>query len=86
MSANSLDNGAECTLKKIADDIKLGGVAHTAEACAAIWSEFNSLEKLANKNLMKFSKWNCQVLPLGRNNPLHQYGLEPEWLESTLAE
>jgi len=53
---NDLDNGAECTLKKFADDTKMGGLAATTEGCAAIWRELNKLEKRANWILMKFSK------------------------------
>ena len=47
---------------------------------------FNRLEKCAQRKLMKFSKGKCQVLPLGRNNPMHQYRLGAEGLESSLAE
>ncbi|GAB0186845.1 mitochondrial enolase superfamily member 1 [Grus japonensis] len=83
---NGLDNGAECTLKKFADDTKLGRVADTPDGCAAIWRELSKLEKWANWNVMKFSKGKCQALPLGRNNPLHQYRLGADWLESILAE
>ena len=35
---------------------------------------------------MKFNKWKCQVLPLGRNNPMHQDRLGAKRLESALAE
>jgi len=35
---------------------------------------------------MKFSKGKCRVLHLRRNNPMHQYGLEDDLLESSSVE
>ena len=35
------------------------------------------LEKWANMNVMKFHKRKCKVLPLWRNNPIHEYILGP---------
>ncbi|GAB0204020.1 mitochondrial enolase superfamily member 1 [Grus japonensis] len=48
--------------------------------------DLDRLENWAERNLMKFSKGNCQVLPLGKNNPGHQYMLGANWLESSFAE
>jgi len=66
---NDLDDGAECTLSKSADDTKMGGVAGMPEGCAVIWRNLNRLEKFADRNLMKFNKEYCKVLHLGRKTP-----------------
>ena len=72
---SDLDDGAECTLSRFADDTKLGGVADTPGGCVAIQRDLDRLAKWADRNLMKFNKEKCQVLPLGRNNSMHQYVL-----------
>jgi len=61
-------------------------VADTPEGCAAIQRDLDRLERWAQKNLMKLSKGKCRVLQLGRNNPMHQYRLGVDLLESGSVE
>ncbi|GAB0177745.1 mitochondrial enolase superfamily member 1 [Grus japonensis] len=83
---NYLDDGAECTLSKFADDTKLGGMSDTPEACAANQRDLKRLEKWADGNLIQFNKENCQVLHLRKNKLMHQNVLGATQLESSLAE
>ena len=56
------------------------------EGHAAIQRDLDSLEKWLNKNLMKFNKEKRKVLLVGRNNPMNQYILSADHLESSLAD
>ena len=69
-----------------ADDTKLGEAADKPEGCAAIQQDLERLERWAQRNLMKFNKGKCRVLHLGRNNPMHQYRLGADLLESSSVE
>ncbi|PKU34079.1 rna-directed dna polymerase from mobile element jockey-like [Limosa lapponica baueri] len=59
----------ECTLSKFADDTELGGVVDRPYGCFAIQRDLDRLENWPEKNLMKFRKWECEVLHLGRTLP-----------------
>lgn len=71
-SVKPLDDGAECSLSKLAGDTKLGGVAVTVDGNAAIQNYLSRLEKWVNRNVTRFNKGNCKVLHLGRSIPIHQ--------------
>jgi len=59
---------------------------NTPEGCAAIQRDLERLESWAQRILMKFNKDKCSVLHLGRNNPMHQYRLRVDLLESSSVE
>ena len=67
---------------------------HQAEWCSwysiegrdSIQRDLLGLERWACANLMKFNKTNCKVMHLIQGNLKHQYSLENEWIERSLAE
>lgn len=71
---NDLDNGTDCTISKLPDN--LGGVFDTQNGWAATERGLDRLEIWADRNVIKFNKGKCKVLPLGRNHPMHQHSLE----------
>jgi len=61
-------------------------VVDTLEGYAAIERDLDRLESWVQRNLMKFNKGKCKVLHFGRNNPMHQYRLGVDLLQSRSVE
>ncbi|XP_009950930.1 PREDICTED: uncharacterized protein LOC104347561 [Leptosomus discolor] len=83
---NNLGDWAVRTINKFADDTELGRVADMLKGHAAIQRDLDRLERLADRNLMKFNEGECKVPRMGRNNPMHQYMLGADQWESNVAE
>ncbi|PKU42673.1 rna-directed dna polymerase from mobile element jockey-like [Limosa lapponica baueri] len=63
----------------------LEGVADTPHGCTTTQRDINRLEKWAERRLMKFNKGKSKVLYLRKNNPMQQYMLGADQLESSCA-
>ncbi|KAK4827981.1 hypothetical protein QYF61_022683 [Mycteria americana] len=80
---------AECSLIKFAGNAKVGvgGASINMLKCrTAIQRDLDRLEEYANMNLMKLSKDKCEVLHLGRKNPLQSHRLRTDKPGSSSAE
>jgi len=82
---HDLDEGTECTLSKFADDTKLGGVADNTRRLCCHSVRPGQAGELGGEELHDKGK-KCRVLHLGRNNPMHQYRLGADLLESSSVE
>lgn len=62
------------------------GGTDRADKCVAFQQNLNKREKCGNRNPMKGSAGKCQILLLGKNNPLHLYTLGADQQEGYVAE
>ena len=85
---NDAARGIECTLSKVAYDIRLGGRADLLEGRKVLQRDLHRLGCLSESNCMKFNQEKCQFCTWVTTTPhnttgLGQSGWKEAWWEST---
>ncbi|KAJ7425842.1 hypothetical protein WISP_20456 [Willisornis vidua] len=81
--ADDMDSETECTLNKLADDIKVCGAVNMLEGRDAIHKDCDRLERLAHANLMKFNKAKSMVSHMGQSQAQIQDLMEEKTIPYT---
>lgn len=56
----------------------------TLEEINNVQNNLDTLEKLAENNIMKFNRDKCKILYLETGNQMHMYGIGDTWLSNSI--
>ena len=81
-----MPDNLDCMVKIFADDTKAYSAVSTSEQHSSLQNNIDKLLKWTEDWQIKFNSSKCKVLHLGKNNPMHNYSMEGNVLETTDAE
>ena len=70
---SDINSGVECTLSIFTYDTKWWSAVNTPKGWDATQRDPDRPEQWAQVNFMRFNKFKCKILHLGRGNPNYQY-------------